>query len=186
MGYDTIVYSTGPNMTEVHNISQFYLFGTMQNPIIGYADMAEKYVNHIERIYNENRYAFELVESACPELVDVNVSRIAIEAREVLDNCKTILSGENVWPYYNRIIRAGACDSIVESIGWSSSLIFVVGLVFFPLCAIVTHRYLTRWADWASSREASLTQKADCDNEDLELSHVDEKWVSKLAFCSPK
>merc|ERR1711879_738355 len=117
------------------------------------ADMAEKYVNHIERVYHENRHAFNMVETACPELLDVNVSRIAIEAREVLDNCKVILAGDNVWPYYNRVIRAGACDSIVESIGWSSSLIFVVGLVFFPLCAILTHRFLARWANWATSQE---------------------------------
>merc|ERR1712151_1328597 len=64
-------------------------------------------------------------------------------------------SGENVWPYYNRVVRAGACDSIVEDIGWSSSLMFVVGLVLFPLCAMVTHRFLVQWAEWAAAQEAS-------------------------------
>merc|ERR1711879_851522 len=86
--YDSIVYSTGPNMTEVHNISQFYLFGNRRNPIIGYADMAEHYITNTERVYQEQRLAIRMVEQACPELGDINVTRIFLEAKDVLDESK--------------------------------------------------------------------------------------------------
>merc|ERR1712107_501254 len=121
--------------------------------------MAEHYITNTERLFHEYRLSVNMVEQACPELADINVTRIALEAQDVLDESKHLLSGENVWPYYDRVVRAGACDSIIETIGLLSSLMFVVGLIFFPLCAILTHRFLLRWADWAAWFEASEEKK---------------------------
>merc|ERR1719343_451132 len=134
--------------------------------------MADKYITHLKRLYEDHYTAFRMLEQACPELEHVNVTRIALEARDVLEVSRHLLSGENVWPYYDRVIRAGACDSIVESIGWLTSLMFIMGLIFFPLCAIVTHRFLVRWADWAASNEASELRRQSQYSSADELSRV--------------
>eukprot|EP00439_Symbiodinium_sp_Y106_P027637 s7566_g3.t1 len=54
----------------------------------------------------------------------------------------------------------------IRQVGWMWLLQVVVGMVLFPTCAILTHRFLVSWAAWQKVKEARRAKKVDPQSDD--------------------
>ncbi|CAE7237419.1 grpE [Symbiodinium pilosum] len=122
---------------------------------------------------------------ACPAFFALDVNAIAVQAREILDRARRLLKGENIYPYYWKIIRAGTCNVVISGVGWMWLLQVLVGIVLFPLCAILTHKFLVDWAAWQKVREARRAKKGGNLSDDSSDSD-DESLVSETTSYTEK
>merc|ERR1712039_660761 len=93
--------------------------------------------------------------ASCPELNDISIPELAARARYLLRDSRFLLSAENVWPHYKLIVHDLLCDDVIDNIGRFLKDQFMVGLVLFPLCVVLTHDFVTRRAAWMTHLEES-------------------------------
>lgn len=146
------------NSTHVDDVTQFYITGDVVNPVVTMADMGKKYIDGLEGIYRNFKSGIDFTESLCAESADaLNITNLGDEAIEVLANAKKILQARNIWPLYQVVVREGVCQDLIRSLSNMVILQCLVGLILFPMCAILAHRFLVKWSDWEQSVEDSGT-----------------------------
>ncbi|CAE7942269.1 grpE [Symbiodinium sp. KB8] len=156
------VNSTTYNISYIiPEIANYYIRGGDRNPIDEYDTLAMKYINQIQDYYNQAAIGVAGLGLACPAFFDLDVNAIATKARGILGKARELLKGENIYPYYRKVVRAGICNVVISGVGWMWLLQVVVGMVLFPTCAILTHRFLVSWAAWQKVKEARRAKKVD-------------------------
>lgn len=157
--------------SDAYNASRYYVRGDMYNPIVGYAEAADKYITQVVDIYKDVEDQISMVGKFCPGINDINVEAIGAEAESILGHVRRILNGTNVYPYYEGIVRNGACQRIVASLGWIVLFQIVMGIVLFPVCILVAHFFLVRFATWkhfVDDDRGSSDSEEDSDGEEDE------------------
>lgn len=86
----------------------------------------------------------------------VDVEKIFAEATLILNRVTMLLQPANLYPFYDDILHGVLCGEVVPSLANFLLLTFLVGLVLFPWCAILTHRYLIRWMHWKLDQDGVL------------------------------
>lgn len=161
------VNSTTYNISYIiPEIANYYIRGGDRNPIDEYDTLAMKYINQIQDYYNQAAIGVAGLGLACPAFFDLDVNAIATKARGILGKARELLKGENIYPYYRKVVRAGICNVVISGVGWMWLLQVVVGMVLFPTCAILTHRFLVSWAAWQKVKEARRAKKVDPQSDD--------------------
>jgi len=158
--------------SDAYNASRFYVRGDMYNPIVGYAEAADKYIGQVVVIYQDLEKQIKMVGHLCPGINDINVELIGNQAETILKEVRRILNGTNVWPYYDGIVREGVCKRVVASLGWIAFFQISMGLICFPLCIVVAHFFLARFAAWkhfVDDDRGSSDSEADSDEDDEDI-----------------
>ncbi|CAE7471402.1 grpE [Symbiodinium natans] len=143
----------------IPEIANYYIRGGSANPIDEYDTLAMKYINQIQDYYNQASIGVAALGMACPAFFALDVNQIAKDARHILERARGLLKGENIYPYYRKVIRTGICGVVISGVGWMWLLQVLVGLLLFPLCAIFTHKFLVDWAAWQKVKEARRAKK---------------------------
>ncbi|CAJ1382997.1 unnamed protein product [Effrenium voratum] len=138
---------------QIPELANYYIRGSEHNPVVEYDNLATKYINQIQDYYQKASIGLAGLGLACPAFFKLDVNDIAHKARAILTRARGLLAGENIYPYYTKVVRTGACDIIIAGVGWMWLLQIVVGLILFPLCAVLTHRFLVRWAAWCQIKQ---------------------------------
>jgi len=188
-----IQMAVGGNKTDpysdAYNASRYYIRGDMYNPILGYAESADQFITQIVELYKDFRYELKVVGMMCPDINDINLETIGLEAEGILDKSREVLKGTNIYPYYSGIVRQGACNRFMASLGWIILFQTTTGLVCFPVCILMVHRYLVHFAAWkrfedeeeesSSSEEEEGEDGEDRSNteEDVETNGVAKPWA---------
>jgi len=132
----------------IPELAHYYIRGTAKNPIDEYDTLAMKYLNQIQEYYNTASLGFATLGMACPAFNELDVNAIVAKAHAILDRARKLLKGDNIYPYYMKVVRKGTCSALINGVGWMWILQVLVGIVLFPLCAILTHKFLVEWAAW--------------------------------------
>lgn len=140
----------------VLNLTTFYINGSVPSPLAIKAVTLRKYVSAIYQYYNtsnvkDNRDA---PGSVCPALSDISPSKILLPVKYTLRNITRLLKASNIYPYYDGVVHQVMCGSVVATLGWTVVTQAIVGLVCFPACAVLTHRFLSSWAVWKANEES--------------------------------
>jgi len=161
--YNTMAYveHASNNSEKMTDIVEFYLSGHGANPVIKMSQMARKYIEGIDNTYKSLYPEFKFGESVCDALKGVNVTVMTIAATEVLIHAETLLKGKSIWPYYKDLVRTGICTDAVNGLGKTTLFQCILGLILFPITAIMAHKFLVDWSDYEDSVK-------DCDEEDDE------------------
>jgi len=136
------------NSSTVDDVTKFYLTGDVVNPVVTMADMAKKYIVGLLNVYHNFQAGIDFVEGLCSQPDALNLTKVGEEAIFVLATAKGVLRARNIWPYYEKVVREGVCHDLIRSLTNMVLLQGLVGLILFPVCAIMTHRFLVRWSDW--------------------------------------
>merc|ERR1740120_516362 len=92
--------------------------------------------------------------SVCPTLNEISLAQVIPPVKDTLREIKRLLRASNIYPYYDGVVHQVVCGSVVDTLGWTVVTQAIVGLVCFPVCAVLTHRFLSSWADWKSKMES--------------------------------
>jgi len=139
--------STTLEMT-IDETTGYYLTGQVLNPIISMSQKARKYIVSIEKVYKLFKPVVDNMEALCTTESGINVTSLATEAYDVLGHAQTLLDGRNVWPFYENAVRKGICTDLTLSLLLMVIFQCIVGLILFPICAVLTHRFLVQWSDY--------------------------------------
>jgi len=137
------------------NLSTFYISGRGTSPLNTKAMTLKKYVKAIILYYKldviqDNKQAPQEI---CPAFQNISASDVLLPAKYTLHNMSQILRASNIYPYYHGVVHEIFCGSIIATLGWTVITQAIVGLICFPACAILTHRFLSSWAVWKSRSE---------------------------------
>jgi len=138
----------------IPEIANYYIRGAERNPIVEYDALARKYINQIQDYYNQASIALAGFGMICPAFFKLDINEIAVKAKRILTRARTLLKGDNIYPYYIEVVRQGICHVVIEGVGWMWFLQVSIGMCLFPLCAILTHKFLVGWAAWIKVKEA--------------------------------
>jgi len=184
-----VQWAVGGNETnpysDAYNATRYYISGDVHNPILGYAESAEKYITQIVRLYKDMKLQLNLVGVMCPAINDINLEDIGDQAEQILGRCREILNGTNVYPYYEGILRKGICGRVIPSIGWVILFQLVAGLGFFPVCVMLTHCYLVRFAAWKHSLDGSDEEAEDEEGSSEEQSGSEDEGLNPTNRSGP-
>lgn len=136
------------NSSTVEKATQFYLQGDVINPIQKMAQLAKKYIVGLKNVYQSFDWVVHFAESLCSKAKWLNITTLADESLAVLTHANEILKGSNIWPFYTHLVRSGVCGNLVASLSLMVIFQCTVGLILFPICAVLTHRFLAAWSDW--------------------------------------
>lgn len=188
------INSTTYNISGViPEIANYYIRGAEKNPVMEYDALARKYINQIQDYYDKAKIGLAGFGLACPAFFKLDVDDIAIKARQILDRAKNLLKGNNIYPYYRQVVRKGICNVVIAGVGWMWLLQVVTGLILFPLCAILTHKFLVGWTAWMKVKEARRARMAqsgiegassDSDSDDEDESDSEEQEMSEKSPMS--
>jgi len=134
--------------SDAYNASRYYIKGDMYNPISSYAEAAEKYISQVTDIYKDLEGELQMVSKLCPGVSQIDLETIGGQAETILGKVRGLLNGTNVYPYYDGIVRKGACLRVVASLGWIVFFQVAMGLICFPVCILMTHYFLVKFAIW--------------------------------------
>eukprot|EP00931_Biecheleriopsis_adriatica_P064746 TRINITY_DN39458_c0_g1_i1.p1 TRINITY_DN39458_c0_g1~~TRINITY_DN39458_c0_g1_i1.p1 ORF type:complete len:722 (-),score=143.94 TRINITY_DN39458_c0_g1_i1:46-2211(-) len=137
----------------IYNVTEYYIRGDVRNPISGYEDLAEKYIGEVNDLFDAAQVGMENLGTRCDALADVHLPEIAANADSILDHAQDLLRKGNIYPYYKSIIRSGICNEAIKVLSWMWLSHIVVGLILFPLCALLAHMFLVDWAAWHKVQE---------------------------------
>jgi hypothetical protein len=167
---NTMAYSSLANSSMIANMTEYYLMGDKANPVFKMSQMARKYLVGLNGVYVNFQSGIDFVESLCTANSHINVTSLAVEAIDVLANADHILRANSIWPYYQLVVRRGICKDLTRSLTQMVFLQTIVGLILFPVCAIVTHSFLVKWSAWEKYVEkggqASMLSRGDSEWED--------------------
>jgi len=97
----------------------------------------------------------------------VKIEFVAREARSVLKTCSMMMEPANLYPFYNQMVREALCRDLTMSFSTFPVFTVLLGLVVYPLTAVVTHRFLVHFTYWKRSQvEAFGPSVADESDED--------------------
>ncbi|CAK9082448.1 unnamed protein product [Durusdinium trenchii] len=189
------INSTTWNVSNViPEIAEYYIRGADKNPIVEYDTLALKYINQIQDYYMKASIALAGFGMVCPAFMTLDVNAIARKAKDILARARILLKGDNIYPYYIQVVRWGICNIVISGVGWMWVLQVVVGLVLFPLCAILTHKFLVGWAAWIKVKEARRQRMAasgiegassDSDDEEDDSDEQDSEMSDRSPGRSP-
>mmetsp|Transcript_31058 Transcript_31058/g.83302 ORF Transcript_31058/g.83302 Transcript_31058/m.83302 type:complete len:652 (+) Transcript_31058:75-2030(+) len=137
------------------NLTTFYVSGGLPNPLSTKTMTLKKYFKAIYEYY-----ATELVQdnkeapsAICPALGNISAREVLLPAKYTLHNMSQVLRASNIYPYYDGVVHKIMCGSVIATLGWTVVTQTIVGLICFPACAVLTHRFLSSWAVWKSRAE---------------------------------
>jgi len=138
-----------------YNMSVFYITGSTQNPLAPKVQRLIKYLKVIFSYYKKDAIQDnkEAPSSICQGLSNLSVKQILQPTVYLLHNASGLLRAANIYPYYHDVVHTTICGSFVETLGVTIFTQTIVGFVFFPACAILTHRFLGSWAAWKARAE---------------------------------
>jgi len=142
------------NYTEISDMTRFYILGSgVTNPVMRYAKTAMTLIDEIYDVYMQFELFIQMYYPSCRPLEDIQMKKIAKEARKVLVKCIQLLEPQNIYPYYNIVVREAICGDLMHSLASFPIFTLVLGLGIFPYGVVLTHRYLVRWAWWKQEHE---------------------------------
>lgn len=125
------------------DITKFYVQGDVFNPLFGYTEQVHIDIDTIVGFWEEYTDLIVKPQSlSCKAVGDIDMDNIYNVSKDLLGTMQQLLNATNVYPYYKGVVHDGICNHMAGSFGlyWLQQLL--VGLVFFPLCAMATHSYL--------------------------------------------
>jgi len=157
--YNTRAYAAYyANSSEIAETVQHYVEGQVTSPVKAIISISRKYIQNLEQIFEALQGVVNTFEKLCAAAKSVNVTTLAVTAIEILNNAEMLLDEHNIWPYYEGIVRKGICYDLVNTLGLMCCFQSVIGLILFPICAIMTHRFLVKWAHYEDGLSAGYSQ----------------------------
>jgi len=152
------------------NTTLYYLAGDSLNPLLTYSSLAVTLLDDLDQRYAELQTPIRTATRLCSKVADINVTMLTTDVRKVLQSAHYQLSGPQIWPLYDDVVRQGVCNAGTALLGRMALLLTLVGLIVFPLCVIATHTFLVQWAQWEQRVEEDGIEGSDDD--DLYRSYV--------------
>lgn len=155
----------GNQSETIRNITAHFIYGEGYNLLTESLQVSSKYLYDIQDLYADMKSKLGVVGFfiGCPITNKLNVELVVQRARKVLTNGLELISAKNIYPYYFNIARRGVCTDLINALGWIVVGQVLIGLVLFPICVILTHRYMVRnsvW-EWAHSKEEHQVDSSD-------------------------
>lgn len=137
------------------NLTTFYVRGGLPSPLGTKMMTLKKYVRAIILYYQvdfvqDNKQAPQEI---CPAFQNISANDVFRPMKYTLHNMSQVLRASNVYPYYDGVVHQIMCGSVIATLGWTVVTQAIVGLICFPACAVLTHRFLSSWAVWKSRAE---------------------------------
>lgn len=176
---NTMAYSSLANSTMVGNATRFYVMGDTLNPIFTMSQVARKYLLGLNGVFLRFKPLVNFAQSLCTTSRQLNLTALAVEAIDVLENADRILQAQKLWPYYQLVVRRGVCKDLTRNLSQMVVLQFIIGLILFPTCAIATHSFLVKWSAWEQYwKTQDDNGVAELDDELTGLTYTDneEEW----------
>jgi hypothetical protein len=145
------------NVTQllIYHTAEHYMTGRVANPIVPKVSTLRKYAKVIhgylhQDMVNDNK---EVPSAVCPGLEGLSTGAVFGVGQQLLRNASQLMRTSNIYPYYHNVVHQAMCGSFIDTLGNIMVMQVIVGILCFPLCAILTHRFLGSWAAWKASTE---------------------------------
>lgn len=129
----------GSNST-TYELSLYYIQGKGKNPLLEQLQSADAELVQVGDTLNNFG---DQVAAFCPEWKGLPDLKDGIKSAHVsLQSGFSLLSPQNIYPYYNKAVRQDLCQTMVIGLGWLVLFQASVGLVALPVLILLGTKYL--------------------------------------------
>jgi len=147
---------------DVTQAARFYTKGDVLNPLEEYIDEAKMYIDAIVDLYEQFKFAVDLIGVSCLPILHADVPLVASNAATLLASGRKLVAASNVWPYYDNLVHKTFCDGIISSIALLIIFQVTVGLVLFPIASFRAHQFLLRREKWQRAVSQASVRTTRC------------------------
>jgi hypothetical protein len=162
----------GPNSTWYHShgdmeyrMARYYISAEGSNPIGQLIDGAKDNLTKAQDDLNSALSFAAPMAAACGTAWKADVDRLSAsingnitDAQQQLDQCSSLFSLDNVYPYYKQAVHVETCNVVIDGLAWLSLFQFLVGLVALPCLSCRAASFVHRRA--VEKREKEEQQAA--------------------------
>lgn len=139
--------------TEGYKVAEYYIVGAGANPLNQSLDDASKYVSQANATLSSlTRTYGNIIHDSCKGWTadDINTDISKINAG--IQAAKSLVSKDNIYPYYDKIVHDDLCGTVIASFGWLATFQLLIGLLCLPVLAFASGRFFKKWAAWNDAR----------------------------------
>jgi len=144
--------------------------GEAGNPLVSQLDEVSKLMEVITTYYDHFRWVIESQGLSCKPLSDFPGLEEARENFKLIFFAQQLLSTNRIYPNYKFIVHGQVCHSLIANVGFLFATVVVLGMVVFPLTAILVQTYLSRLRIWNRARDLQVEDEELEDEEDADCS----------------
>jgi len=139
----------GVTLTQlVHRVADYYVAGIGDNPALTFITDAANKLIEIGLLVERVHIVLDFASTACEGASHLNVSQTVLALESIIDDVDGLLHAQNIWPYYEVMMHHVACGTLPIGMCWLILMNTIVGLVFFPVLAILADIDLRKWSSW--------------------------------------
>lgn len=138
------IQSIAGSNSATYELSRYYIEGTGTNPLLEQLNSSDRELAQVDDTMNKFG---KQVAMFCPKWKGLPELKDGIStAQESLQTGFSLLSPQNIYPYYNSAVRQNLCQTVVIGLAWLVLFQASVGLIALPILIHLGTKYLKNLA----------------------------------------